>query len=191
MSVQTPPPNGGGPPPVDTHHTDGAPLGAAPAAMHAGAGADDRSVRPFGGTGGVVRKSWASALGGSLPNRNYNNVLEVVLEKEARGSFTVTEKECAHMMGKLGLDARPGVHVEAAQICPQGRGVIFITLRKELDPTRFCRHEVFEVTESGIRAVHVKPAGKREVVVTTKGIHPNTEIIKWRSGLELILDLII
>ena len=106
---------------VVTHHTDGEPLGAAPAAMHAGAGADDRSVRPFGGTGGVVRKSWAS-------------------EKEARGSFTVTEKECAHMMGKLGLDARPGVHVEAAQICLQGRGVIFITLRKELDPTRFCRH---------------------------------------------------
>ena len=174
MSVQSPPPNGDGPPPVDTHHTDGAPLGAALAAIHAGAGADDRSVRPFGGTGGVVRKSWASVLGGSLPKRNDNNVLEVVLEKEARGSFTVTEKECAHMMGKLGLDARPGVHVEAAQICPQGRGVIFITLRKELDPTRFCRHEVFEVTESGIRAVHVKPAGKREVVVTTKGIHPNT-----------------
>ena len=34
--------------------------------------------------------------------------------------------------------------------------------------------DVFEVTESGIRAVHVKPAGKREVVVTMKGIHPNT-----------------
>ena len=38
----------------------------------------------------------------------------------------------------------------------------------------FCRHDVFQVTESGIRAVHVKPAGKRDVVVTLKGIHPNT-----------------
>ena len=48
MSVQTPPPNGGGPSPGDSHHTASATLcnitGAAPAAMHAGAAADDRSV---------------------------------------------------------------------------------------------------------------------------------------------------
>ena len=30
------------------------------------------------------------------------------------------------------------------------------------------------VTESGIRAVNVKPVGKREVVINLKGIHPNT-----------------
>ena len=116
-------------------------------------------------------RSWASVLGGGLPFRVDNNVLEVTLEKNARGSFTVNEAECAHMMGKLGLDH---VHVEGVQICPQGRGVIFITLKKQVDIARFCRYEVLEVTMSGIRAVLVKPAGQREVVITAKGIHPNT-----------------
>ena len=52
--------------------------------------------------------------------------------------------------------------------------MLLITLKKEVQIDRFCCHDVFEVTQSGIRAVHVKPAGKREVVVTFKGIHPNT-----------------
>ena len=77
-------------------------------------------------------------------------------------------------MLKLGIDPKPGVHVESVQICPNGRGVLLITLRKEIPIEHFCRYDVFEVTESGIRAVNVKPAGKREVVVTVKGIHPNT-----------------
>ena len=38
----------------------------------------------------------------------------------------------------------------------------------------FCRYDVIEVTRTGVRAVHVKPAGKRDVVVTLKGLHPNT-----------------
>ena len=33
---------------------------------------------------------------------------------------------------------------------------------------------MLDVTPSGIRAVHVKPAGRREVVVSVKGVHPNT-----------------
>ena len=123
---------------------------------------------------GNMKKSWASILGGSLPVRDDKNVLEVVLEKDSRGSFIVTEDECFHMMKKLGLDIRPGVHVEEVQICPQGRNVIFITLKKEIEITRFCRYEVLEITKTGIRAVMVKPAVKREVVVTAKGIHPNT-----------------
>ena len=133
----------------------------------------DTRPPPVGATE-VGRRSWAAVLGGSLPKRDDKNVLEIVLEKESRGSFMVTESECAHMMGKLGLDSRPGVHVEGVQICPQGRGVIFITLKKEVDPSRFCRHDVLEISESGIRSILVKAAGKREVVVTARGIHPNT-----------------
>ena len=38
----------------------------------------------------------------------------------------------------------------------------------------YCRYDVLEVTESGIRAVLTKPAGKREVIINMKGIHPNT-----------------
>lgn len=119
-------------------------------------------------------KSWAALLKSNLPSAWNKNVLEVVLEKDERGSFNVSESDCARVMRKVGLDPRPGIHVEGVQICPNGRGVLLITLKKEVHIEQFCRHDVFEVTESGIRAVHVKPAGKREVVVTMKGIHPNT-----------------
>ena len=39
---------------------------------------------------------------------------------------------------------------------------------------KYCHHDVIQVSESGIRAVQGKPAGKRDIVVTLKGLHPNT-----------------
>ena len=124
---------------------------------------------------GPPKKSFAAVLGGNLPKRDDKNVLEVVLEKEERGSFSVTETECVKLMRKLGLDVRPGIQVEGVQLCPQGRGVIFITLKDGVEISRFCRHDVLQVTETGTRAIMVKAAGKKEVVVTVKGVHPNTK----------------
>ena len=49
-----------------------------------------------------------------------------------------------------------------------------MTLKKDVPIERFCSHDVVQVTESDIRAVQFKPAGKRDVVVTLKGVHPNT-----------------
>ena len=143
----------------------------------------DNPKQPPDGEGVGERKSYASVLRSSLKQKSDKNVLEVVLEKDVRGAFIVKEQECANMMRRMGLDQRPGVEVEEVQICPQGRGVIFITLKKEVEMSRFCRHDVLDVTESGIRSVMVKPAGKREVVVTIKGIHPNTRE-------EVVLDYI-
>lgn len=124
--------------------------------------------------GGRKGGSWAQMLGSTLPTRLSKNVLEVVLDKDDRGGFNVSDSDCFRMMKKIGLDAIPGQQVEGVQICPQGRGVILITLRDGVALDVFCRYDVFEVTESGIRAVNVKPAGKREVVITVKGLHPNT-----------------
>ena len=125
-------------------------------------------------TAQVGRKTWASVLGDSLPKKNDENVLEIVLEKDQKGAFIVKDSECVTLMKKLGLDLRPGVHVEGVQICPQGRGVIFITLKKNIELSRFCRYEVFQVTPTGVRVVLVRAAGKKEVIVTAKGLHPNT-----------------
>ena len=113
-------------------------------------------------------------MGSSLLSSLNKNVLEVYLEKDERGAFLVSENDCARLMRKIGLDQRPGVHVEGVQICPNGRGAILITLKDSVNMENFCRHDVFQVTESGIRSTLVKPAGKREVVITMKGIHPNT-----------------
>ena len=134
------------------------------------------------GGGGMVtntasksRGSWAEVLGSTLSPGLNKNILEVVLEKDQRGGFIVSDHDCARVMNKIGLDMRPGVNVESVQICPNGREVILITLKPEIPAGKFCRHEVFEVTSSGIRAVNIKPVGKREAVVTIRGLHPNTK----------------
>ena len=120
-------------------------------------------------------RTYASVLGRGRTLANENNVLEVVLEKDSRGGFFVTELECSNLMRKLGLDQRPGGgQVLGVQICPSGRGVIYITLRKDADVSKYCRYDVLAVTSSGVRAVLVKPAGRREAVVTLRGVHPNT-----------------
>ena len=136
----------------------------------------DQQPPPGGGAEGrsSEKKTWATVLGGTMLSRKDDNVLEVILEKDSRGAFVVKEAECAKMMRRLGLDQRPGVHVLGVQICPQGRGVIYITLNKDIDIARFCKHDVLDVTSTGIRAVLAKPAGKREVLVSAKGIHPST-----------------
>ena len=102
------------------------------------------------------------------------NVLEVVLEKNFKGSFTVSDTECAKFLCKIGLDTRSGADIEGVQICPNGRGVILITLKDDVNVERFCRYDVIEVSTSGIRSILVKPAGKRDVTVSLKGLHPNT-----------------
>ena len=129
------------------------------------------------------KKTFASVLGKGLAPTMDNNVLEVVLEKDTRGSFNVSEIECFNLIRRLGLSQKPGVQVLGVQICPSGRGVIFITLKKEIEIGKYCRYDVMEVTSTGIRAILVKPASKREVVVTLKGIHPNTSDVTVVSYL--------
>ena len=85
---------------------------------------------PGGGNGQQARsgKSWAQLLGSTLPSSMNKNILEVILEKEQRGAFSVSEQDCARFMRRIGLDQHPGGQLECVQICPNGRVVIFITL---------------------------------------------------------------
>ena len=141
-----------------------------------GEGGGERDSSGGGGrvNGGPYDGTWAQMLGSTLPTSLKKNVLEIVLDKDEKGAFMVSDHDCAKVMSKLGLDNRPGIHVESVQICPNGRGIILITLKDEIPPERFCRYDVMEITASGIRAVNVKPAGKRDIVITIKGLHPNT-----------------
>ena len=120
------------------------------------------------------KMSWTAILERSLVRTASRNVLEVILEKDWRGSFSVSDSDCAQFLMKLGLDMRSGQQIEGVQICPSGRGVIYITLKDNVDISNFYRYDVVDVTSTGIRSVIVKSAGKREVVVTIKGIHPST-----------------
>ena len=139
-----------------------------------GPGPPDHHPSPAMRKYGETVKTFAQVLGKGLAPNNDNNVLEVVLEKDSKGAFAVSDIDCCNLIRRLGLDQKPGVQVHGIQICPNGRGVIYITLKKEIDIGNYCRYNVLDVTSSGIRTVLVKPAGKREAVVTLKGIHPNT-----------------
>ena len=121
------------------------------------------------------RESWAQRIGNSVYYRQNKNILEVSLEKDSGGAFAVTDSDCARLLSKLGLDLRPGIHMEGVQVCPNGRGVILITLKDNVRPEQFCRYDVLQVNNTGVRSVLVKPGGKRDVVMTFKGIHPNTK----------------
>ena len=121
------------------------------------------------------KASYAAVLERSLVRTSRKNVLEVVLEKDFKGTFAVSEAECAKFLLKLGLDMTPGASIESIQICPSGRGVVYVTLRDQIDLSRYCRYDIIDITTSGIRSMMVKPVGKREVVVNVKGLHPNTK----------------
>ena len=119
-------------------------------------------------------ESWAAVLGRSRVSVPRKNELEVVLEKNFKGSFSVSDIECAKFLFKIGIYMKSWAEIEGVQICPNGRGVIFITLKENVNIDRFCCYDVIEVSSSGIRSVLVKPAGKRDVTVNLKGLHPNT-----------------
>ena len=126
------------------------------------------------GVKGGLRISWADVLGSSLPTEWQKNAMEVTLVKDGKGAFIVSEVECAHFLQKIGLNVQNG-QVEAVQICPNGRGIIFVTLRRGEQLDKFYLNDVIEVTSSWVKAIDVKPAGKKEVIVTLRGLHPNTK----------------
>ena len=126
---------------------------------------------PGGGKPGY-HKSWAQLVGSTLPSSWNRNILEVVLEKDDRGYFNVSEVDCSHLLLKLGIDTRSSQQIDTVQICPNGRSVILITFKQGVEIDKFSRYDVIEVTKTGIRAVHVKPAGRRDVVVTIRVCTP-------------------
>ena len=102
-----------GPPPGQLNWADEMNRAAASSSPSAGSTGGAAGV----GTEGRVGKSYAALLSSNLPSTWNKNVLEIVLEKDVRGAFNVSEEDCAKLMRKIGLDTRPGVHVETRE-CP-------------------------------------------------------------------------
>ena len=117
------------------------------------------------------RHSWASLASKGSHIRLNKNVMEILLEKDVRGAFSVNESEAARVIQKLGVDIQS--HAEMVQICPLGRNVIQVTLKQNVDMSKFINKEAFEV-KSGVRVSQVRAAGQRVVTLLVKGLHPQT-----------------
>ena len=104
---------------------------------------DNGGHHPVNDSGGG---SWARYVSKCVSNQLNKKVLEVILEKDNKGPFSVSEIECARLLEKLGLSLSPGNEIEGVQLCPNGRGVILITLKDQVDIGKYCRYGVLEVT---------------------------------------------
>ena len=93
--------------------------------------------------------SWASKAVESI-SKNDRNVMDIMLEKDTKGVFELSDVEVARVLQKLGADMRPGVHIEGVEIFPMGKNVIQVMLNKKVDIDHFSKKELFEV-KSGVR----------------------------------------
>ena len=50
--------------------------------------------------------SWASILSKSLSPSLSKNVIEVVLEKDVRGGFSVSDSDCAQLISNIGINQK-------------------------------------------------------------------------------------
>ena len=130
-----------------------------------GGGSDNRE--------GPAKSSYVGIASLNTSVRDKKNLLEIRLErKDMNVNFSLSQPELDHLLTKLGIDSS---HFLGVSCCPEGKGVVFVTLHPSVNIQRFLhKSECFELKE-GIRTGHIRPAGKKEQSVTISGLHPNTK----------------
>ena len=79
--------------------------------------------------------------------------------------------ETEGLLKKLGIDSN---HFLGVSCCPEGKGVVYITLHPSVNISRFLHKNEAYVLKEGIQTSVIRPAGKKEVSVMVSGLHPNT-----------------
>ena len=138
------------------------------------------------GSGGSVGSTKSSYVGIASLNtsvRDNKNLLEIRLDRsDFNVSFNLSQSERDHLLTRLGIDSS---HFLGISCCPEGKGVVYVTLHPTVNIQRFLnRSECFELKE-GIRTGVIRPAGKKEQSVTISGLHPNTKdqaVVKYLSA---------
>ena len=127
---------------------------------------------PPGGGQGVGVRSYAGIASINTSVRDEKNVLEIRLEKSEGAKFNLTISEIESLLVKLGIDA---AHFLGVSPCPEGKGVVFITLHPAVNINRFLHKQESYILKKGVQTTVIRPAGKKEVSVFISGLHPNTK----------------
>ena len=122
----------------------------------------------------VKRSLYSRIAGLNTSVRDKKNVLEVKLERsEAGAKFNLSDEETYKLLRCLKISVSD---CEAVQACPVGKGVVFITLKPNVDINQFLhwRNESFSIKD-GIQTGRIAPSGKKELSVLINGLHPETK----------------
>ena len=141
---------------------------------------------PGPGGGGTTSQPKSSYVGIASLNtsvRDNKNLLEIRLDRsDFNVSFNLNQAELDHLLTRLGIDSS---HFVGVSCCPEGKGVVYVTLHPSVNIQRFLsKSECFEL-KLGIRTGIIRPAGKKEQAVTISGLHPNTKdqaVVKYLSA---------
>ena len=120
----------------------------------------------FGGTGngpGHGSFSKATYVGIASLNtsvRDKKNLLEIRLERsEQNVNFNLNQVELDHLLTRLGID---GSHFLGVSCCPEGKGIVYVTLHPTVNIQRFLNKNECFVLKEGIRTGIIRPAGSKE-----------------------------
>ena len=119
-----------------------------------------------------VPKSYSGIAAINKSIRDNKNVLEVRLEKSENARFFLSNIEIEGLLTKLGIDSS---HFTGVSSCPEGKGVVYITLHPSVNINRFLHKNEAYVLKDGVQTSIIRPAGKKEVSVLVSGLHPNTK----------------
>ena len=121
--------------------------------------------------GGSSYSSYSCIASINKSVRENKNILEVRLERSEGVRFNLTIVETEGLLKKLGIDSN---HFLGVSCCPEGKGVVYITLHPSVNINRFLHKNEAYVLKEGIQTSVIRPAGKKEVSVMVSGLHPNT-----------------
>ena len=119
-----------------------------------------------------IPKSYSGIAAINKSVRDNKNVLEVRLEKSENARFYLNHIETEGLLTKLGIDSS---HFTGVSSCPEGKGVVYITLHPSVNINRFLHKNEAYVLKEGVQTSIIRPAGKKEVSVLVSGLHPNTK----------------
>ena len=127
-----------------------------------------------GGPGwpGGGRGSYAGIASINTSVRENKNILEVRLEKTDGARFNLSMPETESLLVKLGIDS---CHFLGVSSCPEGKGVVYITLHSSVNINRYLNKQEAYILKEGVKTLRIFPAGKKEISVSISGLHPNTK----------------
>ena len=130
----------------------------------------DQDLDP-GGVVNVATPSYSGIASINKSVRDDKNILEVRLKRTSSARFSLTMLEVEGLLKKLGID---NSHFLGVSACPEGKGVVYITLHPSVDINRFLFKNEAYIVKEGVQTSVIRPAGKKDVFVTVSGLHPNT-----------------